>query len=619
MFEVIIMSLRVQAASPNHESRPLPRESKKIGFVERLASGGISFRCRHSHNSNDSNHNHQEYSVNRTRNDSDTSMATASTINSADDYISAASASSPHKKQHFKSIALSNDRSSTKRKVVCREGHNVSFPSSKASTYPSNVMRWMQNDCPKDVVPLILAFAGPQKIATIGKINRFWRQVIEQEATWRRLCEALYKWREGDDIPESWKKYYQYNPCVPVDYFDIHTALSEAIRNAKEDSSKPREIRVLLRPGRYVLRKAITVDESSDSDDRNGDNNHSFAVAVAVETMVYVPEDCIYGDTGYHSLQPHSPPDQSKRKLKDSIKNIFRCRTVDVESEDEEDFVDHESLIENYVESPSVPLEDSIGNSNSVAREDRLFESTSGIHGTNRARANSNDSHGVKRATLVLTTRRHNEPLLRIRQGSFTIRNIDLKHGSLGNDIWNGNSAIQIQPTLGIDNNPFRTPAPTVTLDGVGVTSSSGRGVVNIDGGHLKISNSYIHDCAATGIYVGGSGSRATIEQSDVIHNGKGNTRNRRGIAAGHSGIYLEQGHASIVDCNISRNTLTGISAISPDNALLSLQESDLVSNGTFQLEMPEVGSTAHRNSVTVNNNLASSGRGRFRSAFLVE
>jgi hypothetical protein len=207
VFEVIIMSLRVQAASPNHESRPLPRESKKIGFVERLASGGISFRCRHSHNSNDSNHNHQEYSVNRTRNDSDTSMATASTINSADDYISAASASSPHKKQHFKSIALSNDRSSTKRKVVCREGHNVSFPSSKASTYPSNVMRWMQNDCPKDVVPLILAFAGPQKIATIGKINRFWRQVIEQEATWRRLCEALYKVRSIAIVLSQFKSF----------------------------------------------------------------------------------------------------------------------------------------------------------------------------------------------------------------------------------------------------------------------------------------------------------------------------------------------------------------------------------------------------------------------------
>jgi hypothetical protein len=84
-------------------------------------------------------------------------------------------------------------------------------------------------------------------------------------------------------------------------------------------------------------------------------------------------------------------------------------------------------------------------------------------------------------------------------------------------------------------------------------------------------------------------------------------------------GIYLEQGYASIIDCNISRNTLTGISAISRDNALLSLQESDLVSNGTFQLEMPDVGSATHRNSVTINNNLASSGRGRSRSVLLAE
>ena len=75
-----------------------------------------------------------------------------------------------------------------------------------------------------------------------------------------------------------------------------------------------------------------------------------------------------------------------------------------------------------------------------------------------------------------------------------------------------------------------------MTLDRVDVTSCSGRGIVNIDGGNLKISNSYIHDCAATGIYVGGLGSIATIEQSDVLYNGKGNTRNRRGIAPGHSG-----------------------------------------------------------------------------------
>ena len=81
----------------------------------------------------------------------------------------------------------------------------------------------------------------------------------------------------------------------------------------------------------------------------------------------------------------------------------------------------------------------------------------------------------------------------------------------------------------------------------------------------------------------------------------------------------MEQGRVSIIDCNISRNSLTGISAISPDNALLSLQESDLVSNGTIQLELPAIGTESHRNSVTANNNLAFSGMGRSRSGLIVE
>ena len=90
-------------------------------------------------------------------------------------------------------------------------------------------------------------------------------------------------------------------------------------------------------------------------------------------------------------------------------------------------------------------------------------------------------------------------------------------------------------------------------------------------------------------------------------------------ISNNFKGIYLEQGHASIIDCNISRNTLTGISAISPDNSFLNLQESDLVSNGTFQLEMPDVRSAAYMNSVAKNNNFASDGMGRYRSAFFVQ
>lgn len=81
----------------------------------------------------------------------------------------------------------------------------------------------------------------------------------------------------------------------------------------------------------------------------------------------------------------------------------------------------------------------------------------------------------------------------------------------------------------------------------------------------------------------------------------------------------MEQGRATITDCNISGNSLTGISVISPDNALITLQESDLVSNGTFQLELPGVGTASYNNCVTVNNNFASHGIGRPRSGFLAE
>lgn len=495
---------------------------------------------------------------------------------------------------------------------ACRVSRNVSLSSGLISlSGPVNIMHWMQSDCPKDVVPLILAFAGPQKIVMIGRTNRFWRRTVGQEATWRRLCESLYKWKEGDVVPDSWKKFYQYNPCVPVDYSSIHTALRKVIGKAGEDPSGPSVIRVLLRPGCYVLRKAITVDGGYTGYDDSNNNNRSFSIEI--ETMAYSPGSYFDGDLRNHSVPSHLPSDQSKWKLKNSIRNIFGCFSVNVESEDDEDFVDHDSLNE-YLDSESSPSEDTNENASNEYTDGGLSETPSETYRTNSSRRIRDN-----RASLVLTTRRHNEPLLRVLQGSFMLRNVDLKHGSNGDDIWNGNSAIHIQPTVRPNNDSVDIPAPNVTLDGVDVTSFSGRGVVNIDGGHLKISNSYIHDCAATGIYVGGAGSRAMIEQSDVIDNGKGNTKNRRGIASGHSGIYLEQGHASIIDCNISRNTLTGISAINPDKALLNLQSSDLVSNGTFQLEMPDIGSVSHRNSVTINNTFASFGSGRSRSILLAE
>jgi hypothetical protein len=157
-------------------------------------------------------------------------------------------------------------------------------------------------------------------------------------------------------------------------------------------------------------------------------------------------------------------------------------------------------------------------------------------------------------------------------------------------------------------------PPPTVTLDMVEITSLTGRGIVNIDGGSVTIRDCYVHDCAATGIYVGGPGSRAVIERTDVVNNGNGNNVHRRGIARGHSGIYLEQGRAHILDCNVSRNSLTGISAVNPDNAFLNVEDSDLMANGTYQLEMPAIGTNARRESFVNNNKMSAQGLARSRS-----
>lgn len=57
-----------------------------------------------------------------------------------------------------------------------------------------NAVVWLQgNDCPMDVMPKILAYAGPQMAQTLSKCNHFWNNVMQDEATWRSLCEELYK------------------------------------------------------------------------------------------------------------------------------------------------------------------------------------------------------------------------------------------------------------------------------------------------------------------------------------------------------------------------------------------------------------------------------------------
>jgi hypothetical protein len=326
-----------------------------------------------------------------------------------------------------------------------------------------------------------------------------------------------------------------------------------------------RSVRILLRPGKHYLREAISVQTVGDA-------------KVTLETL-------------------------------DLPKNVFRSPRV---------------VVEAMEQAPQAPVPPKRANSlrglfcRARSGSDRVEETEHSEGSFDPEDWMDVMPRSAKHATLVLRSRRHNEPAFRVKQGTLVLNNVEIQHNSHGIDIWNGNAAIQVQPQQGEDGVPLRRgPRPCAMLQSVKVTSRSGRGIVNIDGGKIVLRGCAFHDCAATGIYVGGQGSQAEIEHTDVIRNGIGNISGRRGIARGHSGVYLEQGVASIRECNISFNTLTGISSVSSDNSFLTLEDSDLALNGTFQLEMPALGTIARRRSVVRNNNMSAVSPGQFRSGLL--
>jgi hypothetical protein len=189
---------------------------------------------------------------------------------------------------------------------------------------------------------------------------------------------------------------------------------------------------------------------------------------------------------------------------------------------------------------------------------------------------------------LVSHTCLRNEPLFRVIRGKLVLKNMSLEHVSLGIDIWSGNTAIHLQPNTGeiIPPSPSTTVAKAaLVLESVEVVSHSGRGIVVLGGAHAQIKDSYIHDCAATGVYVGGEGSRADLKAVDVTDNGMGNQR-IGGIVGGHSGIYIDEAVVNISDCNVSRNWLSGVAVISPSRTELTLKTTDLLLNGTSSIQL---------------------------------
>jgi len=73
------------------------------------------------------------------------------------------------------------------------------------------------------------------------------------------------------------------------------------------------------------------------------------------------------------------------------------------------------------------------------------------------------------------------------------------------------------------------------------------------------MTDTLVHRCAATGVYVGKNGGSATLTRCDILENGLGAKSGigplaDDGIGSGHSGVYLEKGSVTIRDCNVSGN-----------------------------------------------------------------
>jgi len=435
----------------------------------------------------------------------------------------------------------------------------------------------------------------------------------------------------------TWREYYCNNPIVPLDYSTIPNALAAVCTRKRHQEHAyyecDRNVRILLHPTIYRMKKRIIVEtlgEATFHMETHVHYNHTrfdFGLGIAPLTTSYrnrgrsSSDGSVSSASSFLSLGSSvpdgAPVTATRRRLNSAgLREIFTCRSA----QGAEDPMDPSNVLGHANSlAHSRPRSRRGRDGRGSGRDDNSLSSRESSH--------SQESNDPTEATIILKTRKENTPIFHIRQGQMRLSKLNLLHDCTGTDIWNGNTAVQIQPRCDEDRHhrPIipKQPhhSPSCIIEHSKVMSVSGRGIVAIDGSATYVRKCYIYKCAATGIYVGGRGSTATVRESDIVENGIGNTsmggrRNQRGrvIARGHSGVYLEQGLAVLRDCNISQNALTGLSAVSPTNAILKISESDIMCNGTLQLELPSQGSESFRMTKSFNNTISADGQPRCRS-----
>ena len=62
-----------------------------------------------------------------------------------------------------------------------------------STTMTKNVLQWMKDDAPPELLPRILSFCGSRRLCALSKVNRKWNSIINDESIWRVMCEDTHK------------------------------------------------------------------------------------------------------------------------------------------------------------------------------------------------------------------------------------------------------------------------------------------------------------------------------------------------------------------------------------------------------------------------------------------
>ena len=75
------------------------------------------------------------------------------------------------------------------------ESYVTAVESISSGSGSANVLQFLYESCPDDVLGRVLCYAGPRKAKALSQTNRYFRDFMNQEQVWRVFCEEFRKVR----------------------------------------------------------------------------------------------------------------------------------------------------------------------------------------------------------------------------------------------------------------------------------------------------------------------------------------------------------------------------------------------------------------------------------------